>query len=422
MYICPKATFSRYVLKVLAVDFGTPALTGTATLSIRVNDLNDNTPVIGGQPYDNSILEDSDVGSSVFDIDATDEDSGYNSDLMYTIASGDQGHFKINRDTGLLTTRASLDRETIDKYVMVVEVADQGLPALTATATATVTIVDVNDNAPSFTQTFTFYLSENVDNDTEVGRVFATDDDEGANAVLQYTIIQTRLGADDHFRIDPADGTIYTLTTWIDREAIDEYIVTVRAVDSGTPSLYTDTDVTIQIIDQNDNTPTCGEALYEVIVEENSREGENILQITATDNDLSDNGRLTYALSNTPNRTSEHFSIDSADGTITLTQALDREVDAVFEFEVWVRDNGVASLTSVCPVSVTVVDQNDHHPVFDKDFFNTEVPTDALENYIIAQVRATDADASPNNIMMYQLSKGSQIFEIDPYSGTDTNT
>lgn len=61
-------------------------------------------------------------GQPVATIRAVDPDTlGH---LEYTLISGDDGHFTLDSDTGVLRLRDSLDRETKDVYKLVVRASD----------------------------------------------------------------------------------------------------------------------------------------------------------------------------------------------------------------------------------------------------------------------------------------------------------
>ena len=60
------------------------------------------------------------------------------------------GRFIIDRNTGLISTAASLDREQRTEYLLVVMATDSGLLAQSSTASVLVRVEDVNDHAPQF--------------------------------------------------------------------------------------------------------------------------------------------------------------------------------------------------------------------------------------------------------------------------------
>jgi len=86
------------------------------------------------------------AGSLITRIEAVDDDSGLNSDLVYDIASGnDDSAFEIDRSTGIISVAAggALARRVSRVHRMVVVVRDRGTPTLHAVADL---IVAVNDS------------------------------------------------------------------------------------------------------------------------------------------------------------------------------------------------------------------------------------------------------------------------------------
>lgn len=95
------------------------AMAGSGHLSftqvrIMVSDVNDNAPVFHpslGQVY---IPENSPVDTVVSAASATDADHGDNGEVRYKLVGGNQQHFSINSNTGVLTTRTVSHNNNLD--------------------------------------------------------------------------------------------------------------------------------------------------------------------------------------------------------------------------------------------------------------------------------------------------------------------
>lgn len=111
------------------------------------------------------------------------------------------------------------------------------------------------------------------------------------------------------FGIFPNSGWIYLRGT-LDREARDRYDLTVLASDNGTPSATATTQVTVNVLDFNDNDPRFIRQSYEFSVEENLRRGAVVGIIQAKDADLDVNAAIRYSL--IPSNTS--FQINPVSG------------------------------------------------------------------------------------------------------------
>ena len=289
-----------YRLLVEAEDDGNPVRTSTATLTVFVDDENDNSPYWLTATYDISVSEDLSTGSLVIQTSAEDRDAGVNADLTYVIESGGANKFTLDSLTGEITLRHLLDRETDDYYGLVLTVEDAGTPPRTVTSSVSVTILDVNDNAPLFTDIFEFTTDENVPNGTEIGQVIANDPDISSNGVVNYFIHDVRLGEVDYFEIGQSNGIIETVVISLDREITDQYILRIRAEDQGTPVMTSYSDVTINIADINDNTPYFAQSSYTSTLEENAGSGIELFIVQAADPDLNDNAALSYTVPNSP--------------------------------------------------------------------------------------------------------------------------
>ena len=93
-------------------------------LQVKVNvmDKNDSPPTFRDLPTTFSVSEDLGAGQIVASISATDPDTI--GKLEYSTVSGDDGKFILEKDTGVLKLRDTLDRETKDLYKLVIRVTD----------------------------------------------------------------------------------------------------------------------------------------------------------------------------------------------------------------------------------------------------------------------------------------------------------
>lgn len=134
---------------------------------------------------------------------------------------------------GLHTQNVDFERVTF--YRITVSATDSGTPnTQTCTGDLTVNIRDVNDNPP-IAPDISATVIENSDPGTFVGQVRGTDQDTEARGEIRYTLIGGNIG--DAFQINDVDGTVTVWNNVIDRETLDEYTLTIRLHDLGTPSL-----------------------------------------------------------------------------------------------------------------------------------------------------------------------------------------
>ncbi|POI26717.1 hypothetical protein CIB84_009534, partial [Bambusicola thoracicus] len=121
--------------------------------------------------------------------DADDPTYGSSARIVYSVLEGEQ-HFTVDSKTGVIRTAvADLDRETQDRYEVVIRATDMAgqLGGLSGSTTVTIVVTDVNDNPPRFPQKmYQFSIIETAPVGTAIGRVKAEDSDVGENTDMTY--------------------------------------------------------------------------------------------------------------------------------------------------------------------------------------------------------------------------------------------
>lgn len=300
--------------------------------------------------------------------------SGPNAQLFYRIASGDpQGHFLITKD-GNLRTQKALDRETQSFYNLVITVNDLAPPPMTrftSTAQVSVILLDVNDCPPTFTSQKMTYIQENTPVDTVVLAVHASDSDSGPNSYVEYSLHGP---FSNKFSIGTIDGDV-RLVGELDREEISNYTLTVVATDKGEPPLSSTMDVTMVVLDINDNTPSFSQNIYDIEIEENTLTGTDVIQVFATDADEGTNGQIRFSISGS----NTDFRIDSVTGMISVARQLDREARSSYSLLVQATDRGSSPRMDQATVNIVLLDVNDCAPVFELSPYTVRVQEN-LEN------------------------------------------
>ena len=107
-------------------------------------------------------------------------DKGSNAAITYSIVGGNtDGKFRINANSGLVTTTGTLDREKKDRYQLTVRATDGGTPQMSGNVIVEVAVGDLNDNVPEFKGSRSFQVTENARRGTLVGQVQVEDKDVG---------------------------------------------------------------------------------------------------------------------------------------------------------------------------------------------------------------------------------------------------
>ncbi|XP_037118459.1 protocadherin Fat 4 [Syngnathus acus] len=391
-----------YILTAKALDGGGQA--STVRVYFNILDVNDNAPSFNTTVYSTSVLESLPPGSSIVVVNASDADDGPNAHLLYKIVSGDpQDHFVITKE-GVLQTKKTLDRETQSFYNLVITVNDLAPPPMTrftSTAQVSIILLDVNDCPPTFISQKMTYIQENTPVDTSVFSALATDADSGPNSYVEYSL-KGPFG--NKFSIGTIDGDV-RLIGELDREELANYTLTVVATDKGEPPLSSTMDVTMLVLDVNDNTPTFSQNIYDIEIEENTLTGMDIIQVFATDSDEGTNGQIRFSISG--GNTNRDFRMDSVTGMVSVAKQLDREVQASYSLVVQASDRGSSPRVDHATVNIVLLDVNDCSPVFELSPYtvNVQENLESLPRNIL-QVVARDDDQGANGQLSYMLSGG----------------
>ena len=322
-------TVSNYILIVSASDQGNPMLSSNTIVSIYIKPVNEHTPVFSLPNDTVSVDESITVGELIYQLTATDDDTGIYSELRYYIRSGNIGDaFTVDLYNGAITLATMLDYEVhSEPYVLQLEVEDMHKSQLETTRTGTMTLTvilnDINDEIPIFSQTtYTPSIRENIADGTRILTVIATDKDTGPNGDVTYQIVAgtgTTL-----FEIDSVSGAISTrIASTIDYETRSSYDLIVVAEDNGIPKQSSSALVHITILDLNDETPTFEVFSFVTTILEEEPIDTFLTSVVAVDKDsVRDNNNVfTYSFS----EASAEFRIDQASGDIYTTAILDRE-------------------------------------------------------------------------------------------------
>ncbi|XP_026152475.1 protocadherin Fat 3a isoform X3 [Mastacembelus armatus] len=401
---------SLYIINVTASD---GLFVSQATVKVTVIDTNDNNPICDQAAYTASIPEDLPVNSVLLRVGATDADVGVSAWIQYSLHGPGSQDFSMDPDTGEIKSSVLLDREVTPNYRLVAQATDGG--GRWCRAEVQLAVTDVNDNPPIFTLSqYTASVYEDTATKALLTRIQAIDPDEGLGRMVVYSLADSAGGS---FSIDKSSG-IVVLERVLDREVQPAYQITVRASDQGSPlSLSSLVNVTITVLDINDNPPVFERRDQLATVPEDVGMGTEVLRVYAASKDIGTNAEITYSIRSG----NEHgkFHIHPLTGAIVVAQALDYETCRDYFLTVEARDGGTPPLSAITTVNINLTDVNDNAPMFSRDVYTAVVSEDATIGESVVQLVAEDLDSKLNGAILYSIISGDRDnqFFIDPLSG-----
>ncbi|CAB1337697.1 unnamed protein product, partial [Coregonus sp. 'balchen'] len=400
-------------MTLVATDCSFTPLSATATLFIKVTDVNDNCPKFTlDSPQKVVITVDTPRDTAVARVRATDLDLGPNAAITYSlspkISERARELFSLDSHTGLISLRGDLR----DRHSDSVSVSDRGeevvlkvlasgphCPPADTQVTVSLLPAPYQENGIKIRfiadhQNQTIVLQEN-----QPPTVLALLELPGNTSSVRGSS-SLSIEGEVPFSLSLQNGK-YLLSTSkpLDYEMKSEYHVSVvmrGSVGETAAQGFPRRVIRVRVVDVNDNAPQFLQSPYLIDIEENNPAGAFLLKVRAQDADSSQNGQVTYKLGQPSHTAAAIFRIDQNTGQLTVSVPLDREQQDVHRLTVVARDNGVPPLESSATVTITVLDQNDNAPVFLTPHFIFFIPENIPPLAQVGKVGVSDLDAGLN--------------------------
>uniref|UniRef100_A0A3Q3D844 FAT atypical cadherin 1a n=1 Tax=Hippocampus comes TaxID=109280 RepID=A0A3Q3D844_HIPCM len=394
---------SVYRFTVQVHDLGVPRLFAemAANVTIKVIDVNDCPPVFSQDVYEATVVLPTYRGVEVVKVNATDLDSRPNARLLFSISEGNIGDkFKMDANTGVIFIQNVTQLRS--RYELKVRVSDGRFANVAAVK------IHLKENKASkvkFTrESYRASVPENLSERRTLEVIAAVGNH--VNEPLFYKI----LNPDKRFEIGRTSGVVSTTGIAFDREKEDTFDVVVEVTKEDPSEDTAHVVLTVAVEDVNDNAPVFVNLPYRALVQMDAEEGQVVRQVTAVDKDRGRNAEIRYELK----ESHEHFDINPS-GEITIKKTLEKEsLDMDFVVIVVAMDGGDAVLSSEVEVPITVVNQA--VPIFEKPFYNIEIPENIQVHTPVLHVQASDSEGPR---IVYTISEGDPFkqFSIDFNTG-----
>ncbi|XP_053673187.1 protocadherin-16 [Anopheles nili] len=394
-----------------------------------------------------SLLENTPVGSVVYQLRGVDPEG---SKLRFSISGP---VFSVDRDTGVVRLRQSLDREQQDTVEVIISLTDEGILGTepnTVSLRREIPIRDYNDNPPVFVgRPYSATISESTkpgSNVTVTPDIIATDLDEGLNAELSFSCYQDpSKGADDICEVFAVRtekiaqgkfGAWIELRRPLDFETRPSYILAIQARDgSPTNSLRAVATVAITILDVQDQPPVFINAPFSATIPENTIEGTRVLTINATDGDTGSPNPLMLMLENEP---MGHFRLhyighprSGVAELITTGKPLDREDPIItqnggaYTFAIRATElinNELPGDSTTSQITIVLTDVDDHVPEFNQPAYEVSIPENLEPDTPLPglAIVVTDRDLGANSrytLALRNVHNSEGVFAVVPKHG-----
>ncbi|XP_054647596.1 protocadherin alpha-8-like isoform X28 [Dunckerocampus dactyliophorus] len=337
-------------------------------------------------------------------------------DRQFRVVSGTkEAFFQVRPENGALEVRRKIDREALCEgsgaCVMELKILVENPLEMHHVV---VEVTDANDHSPRFSdKEQVFEIAEQ----SSPGRRFqlhaARDPDAGINSVRGY-----RLTSNEYFELDISQNDeektpFLVLKRSLDREQNKHHLLTVTAVDGGKPQRSGTLNVTIIVLDSNDNLPSFNQDTYTVEIKENTPVGTSVIQVNAIDPDEGTNSEIEYSLGKTVNKAYDIFELDKLSGLIKLKGALDFEESEIYKLDIQASDKGQPPLTGRCRVIIKIKDVNDNPPEIEVTSLSNKVSEDSKPGTVISLISVVDKDSGLNGKIISQITNDVP-FELKP--------
>jgi hypothetical protein len=389
-------TTPTFALTVKVTDNGTPSMNTSATVTVNVTQAN-RAPVIANQTF--SVMSNASNGTTIGTVVASDPDAGQT--LTYAITAGNTGNaFSIVASTGVLKVNNAAAL-TASSFALTVKVTDNGTPSMNTSATVTVNVTQAN-RAPVITDQ-TFDVLQTASQGSLIGMIQASDPDAGQS--LYYTV--TSGNSNGIFGLNSGTGALTVLIP--EGLTTGPKYLSVRVTDNGSPSLYAEAVITIDVIATN-NAPVIEDQIFTSAPY--PPVGSTLGIIQASDPDQGQT--LTYSI--VYGNTFGIFNINSTTGAITVGISYPL-YPRNFYMLARVTDNGNPSLYAEAWINIKIQTIN-NPPIVQNQTF-TLLPG-SPQGTVVGTIIASDPDPGQRVTFVFESGNSFNIFNLNEMTGEIT--
>ncbi len=332
--------------------------------------------------------------------------------LQISFDTGKQ-YFAVDLEKGDLIVNERIDRESLCGYnVPCVLPLQAVLENPLQMHRVEIEVQDINDNTPNFKSNERLLnIPESINSGAKFPLESAIDSDVQSNSLKSYSLSNNNNFVLNVKTQDAVKIPELVLKQPLDREkqAIHKLILT--AADGGNPVRTGTCEITVVVLDNNDNAPEFEKTFYETVVDENVSSQE-IMRVKAIDLDEGLNGEIEYFFADQTLDTAL-FNINQQTGVITVKGQLDHEQASLHKFDIVAKDKGNPQLEGHCSVKIKVNDVNDNAPDIIITSLSSPIPENSSNGTVISLISTKDADLGENGKVKLTLVPGTP-FRLNP--------
>ncbi|OXB67759.1 hypothetical protein ASZ78_010361 [Callipepla squamata] len=418
----------EYPVTVTATDQAAEPLMGICQINVIILDQNDNDPSFENTHYEYFLREDTRVGTSFLRVVAHDNDYSSNAVITYSIAKEETDYLQINPTTGWIFVNQPISqRSSIVRDIIATDGGNRS-----SKVELVVTVTSAKNQPPQWERdSYEVVIPENTTRDASILRIKATSplgDPRVTYNLEEGLVPETNMPVRFYLTPNRDDGSASILVAeLLDYETTKNFLLRVRAQNVAAVPLAAFTTIYINVTDVNDNVPFFTSSIYEASVTEGADIGTFVIQVSATDLDLDQNGEITYSLLRDHSGDYTYFHLDSRTGSIYTTSVFDREKKRSYLLEVESVDGSESARpgkhgrpnSDTAYVRVFITDLNDNKPVFTQSVYEVNVDEDRDVGSTIITVSANDEDEGTNAKLRYQITAGNTggVLDVQPETG-----
>ena len=357
------------------------SLTSTTSVFIEIEDVNDNPPFFSHSVYYTQVPENASILEHILTVQCNDVDSGTNAVPVYGILEQSSDDlFNINNSTGEVFLQSSLDYETESNHRITLICTDSQILHYSSQSLVVVEVLSINEYQCIFNENeIVFLVPEDTSIGTVIGHLNVSDEDKGIAGELAYQISSSSCSS--VMAIDDSSSAV-VLTSEFDYEETPFIFCAVSVHDKQAPFTYSSANITIEVLNVNDNPPSC-QTVPPISVYGNMTTGNTLGNLLCND---VDNDNLSFVIIEDDDTLVILNHTNQSDAEIVLNRPIDNTIDncTFVWISIAVHDGRHYAIAKVLLILYPLQER----PLFTAPEYNCSIQESAMIGSLVCTVEA----------------------------------